>query len=968
MKKTNQTSESDKIKGRKSRREFLSKALLGTSALVLTPLSDTSAVVENPSVLACNPINPADLKDNWNNPAEYDAANPFNPPLFLNVVQDEDGKYTYNGSVPGPTIRAKGDTHIKVNLMNNLSGNNKTWAADNNSRYVLNNCQVDPSTLDWQITDWHVYGSAQKHTTNLHTHGLHVAPAVNQIDGSNSDNVLLKIIPLEDYANRYPVSERSKVLRALCEEKYPDIKPTEFLPLKDNERVYASYYDFRLEDQGPIHYPGTFWYHPHPHGATYDQVSGGMAGFIIIEGDVDQKLAEQIKNTTPEGRNLGIRERLILQNRIILLNPESQEDQFVSQIRGNAKNVLTNFVDGEVAGSAVFTVRRNAIERWRLLNASIDGLGSFKYMVVDKNAFDQDLLQDCITINGVNVTNLIKKYRLFKTSSLDQICSIINYDLILDITLNRANAAANNAPTRKGRRSAKCQYELTYTNGEGYSLYYDAIAQLNALLAKHSTPTNSKDANFTTSAKLHNLSYDGITLVTKDNQYTSRIISSIHLDPANRADFLFQAPPQAGVYTFWAAWDPNTSDRPDAGSDTNPFLILSTIAVQDKVKEGSEYKELPPVDSGVSNKADGNLDLEFPPVNPLLKPISIEDCKDQETGLYRKRKLTYGGWGNSSIPLSYVYPPENPVKNDTWNTMTIDEKKYGTEMGDHMDHGFPPADIQMEEGTREEWTIENFSMTIYYDPNTDKMVYGQNFPKVGKMSQISNPPAYGPVNPNQSIPYAFEPDNEAEGVDIKNLITKATDHPFHIHQNAFWVLSIKNNSGEELLPTDNMGNPYPRWQDVVRIPRNGGRVVIRCPFDDYHGKFVNHCHLLRHEDWGMMQVVEVLIKGKKPKEGTGPAMKSDPCFQWERPNLLQLFDENFSLKYLNPEEEAEVPPNFPPFVCKQKITQDCNSVENINTNKFLTTSVAQNFTEEIAKQQPDTLSDNKVLYPGTRCG
>ena len=35
------------------------------------------------------------------------------------------------------------------------------------------------------------------------------------------------------------------------------------------------------------HPPGTHWYHPHCHGATHDQVASGLAGFFVVEGDVD---------------------------------------------------------------------------------------------------------------------------------------------------------------------------------------------------------------------------------------------------------------------------------------------------------------------------------------------------------------------------------------------------------------------------------------------------------------------------------------------------------------------------------------------------------------------------------------------------------------------------------------------------------------------------------------------------------
>ena len=35
------------------------------------------------------------------------------------------------------------------------------------------------------------------------------------------------------------------------------------------------------------HTRGTYWYHPHHHGSADIQLTGGMAGVVIIEGDFD---------------------------------------------------------------------------------------------------------------------------------------------------------------------------------------------------------------------------------------------------------------------------------------------------------------------------------------------------------------------------------------------------------------------------------------------------------------------------------------------------------------------------------------------------------------------------------------------------------------------------------------------------------------------------------------------------------
>jgi FtsP/CotA-like multicopper oxidase with cupredoxin domain len=43
-----------------------------------------------------------------------------------------------------------------------------------------------------------------------------------------------------------------------------------------------------------------------------------------------------------------------------------------------------------------------------------------------------------------------------------------------------------------------------------------------------------------------------------------------------------------------------------------------------------------------------------------------------------------------------------------------------------------------------------------------------------------------------------------------------------------------------------------------------GEVVIRTQFKDFPGWFVFHCHILNHEDDGMMQSIQVLKPGDTP--------------------------------------------------------------------------------------------------------
>lgn len=100
--------------------------------------------------------------------------------------------------------------------------------------------------------------------------------------------------------------------------------------------------------------------------------------------------------------------------------------------------------------------------------------------------------------------------------------------------------------------------------------------------------------------------------------------------------------------------------------------------------------------------------------------------------------------------------------------------------------------------------------------------------------------------------------NTAEEWTITNSTTLA--HPFHIHLNPFYIQEFYD-------PQGGLPDPRHRWQDTIIIPPAGkgkdgkvenGKVVIRHRFPEIVDKFVIHCHILGHEDRGMMQVVEVV--------------------------------------------------------------------------------------------------------------
>ena len=72
-------------------------------------------------------------------------------------------------------------------------------------------------------------------------------------------------------------------------------------------------------------------------------------------------------------------------------------------------------------------------------------------------------------------------------------------------------------------------------------------------------------------------------------------------------------------------------------------------------------------------------------------------------------------------------------------------------------------------------------------------------------------------------------------------------HPFHIHVNHFEVVSITTTDASGKTTTITPGT----IQDTIWVPANS-TAVIRTKFKTWTGKAVYHCHILPHEDTGMM--------------------------------------------------------------------------------------------------------------------
>lgn len=104
------------------------------------------------------------------------------------------------------------------------------------------------------------------------------------------------------------------------------------------------------------------------------------------------------------------------------------------------------------------------------------------------------------------------------------------------------------------------------------------------------------------------------------------------------------------------------------------------------------------------------------------------------------------------------------------------------------------------------------------------------------------------------------------------LFSDFAGHPFHIHVNPFQIVRILDPDGND-VSGEHAGDGDDRqyqgmkgvWKDTIWVKNTGESastrytVVVRTRYQRYIGEFVLHCHILDHEDQGMMQNIRIAL-------------------------------------------------------------------------------------------------------------
>ncbi|MFJ4345374.1 multicopper oxidase family protein [Pseudomonas sp. NPDC089401] len=547
--------------------------------------------------------------------------------------------------------------------------------------------------------------------TNLHSHGLWVSPA------GNSDNVLLSI--------------------------KPGVK-------------------FQYEYNLPLDHPsGLFWYHPHTHGSTAIQVSGGMGGALVIEG-----------NRVPAKDKTGDLDTILktaagekLPERVVVL----QQIQYACRDKaGKIKTVsIGEGNDKQVVG-------------WACDEGDIGVINNLE----DLSPGSWDQSNRYTTLNGKvqprfddAVAGQVERWRVVHAGIRDTV----------DLQFYKVKADAAPFPDKPGAESLWVQ-----ENCEGL----DDHAKVESSAAQVQWQYAA----------------DGLT-----QTHLTPIRSNV-LQPGYRSEFLTVFP-SAGQY---CVIDKKTLSSASINANKQSLQMPSELLGFVEVKAGAANasqdakevirqtlvaaaKRLP---EDISAAVVSDLQQDSIAFSHFVKHQPVADGE-----LLKQRQ---------HLAFAIGVDPKDKDK----STFMIDGKSFG-------DTDMPARNLKL--GTAEEWVLEAH--------------------------------------------------NEIPG--SKSLI----NHPFHIHVNPFMVSRICKNISDadsaedkaEAAKNDgclDVTNPsYPRekrlqwekgdpqyvdlkgvWKDTLFV-KQGYKVYTRTRYERYIGGYVLHCHILDHEDNGMMQRVNVYLAG-----------------------------------------------------------------------------------------------------------
>ncbi len=137
------------------------------------------------------------------------------------------------------------------------------------------------------------------------------------------------------------------------------------------------------------------------------------------------------------------------------------------------------------------------------------------------------------------------------------------------------------------------------------------------------------------------------------------------------------------------------------------------------------------------------------------------------------------------------------------------------------------------------------TITPFVEANADQTRTFDLAPITGGQNQLNGDFTINGVSMNMNTINVTIPLNNTEVWTVQN--NSGIGHPFHVHDIQYQILSINGNT---TIPENAQG-----WQDTYLVSGGGGSMKIITKFTDFADDtipYMYHCHMLNHEDGGMM--------------------------------------------------------------------------------------------------------------------
>jgi len=583
-------------------------------------------------------------------------------------------------------------------------------------------------------------------------------------------------------------------------------------------------YEYNIPEDHPA---GTFWYHSHRHGSTAPQVASGMTGAIIIRskrepqldkhsnwekpGDIDVLLPRPSQKGN-KWRTPTFPERVMLFQQIVYacrwtqaeinaLPAEQVQERDLYPGKIKRRWDEESKTEAEWLCDTVGSVPDNDLDKFeqqKLGMANVGRIGTVEPGPVGEGragVFDQF----GIDRRGSNVWQQSKRH----TS--------------INGTINKTFPGATAGKVERWRlihggvrETIRLQIRKV---GDKVSSNKTTEEQLADILTKNTEETTKicLDNPDNKALKVMGLATDGLTRPALDER------SDTWLQPGYREDILVSFP-EPGIYCIFNA-AVGASDNINA-EEKNPAVLGFVHVKGSAVKEQNAAKRI---------------------INTLIQSAKINLC------------------------------------DKTTRKQVINDLQNGGKLSGFVWH----QPIGKEELSGQQTLAFQFAPNTFHIGKLKPANVGLDKNPLG-IEGIELPPKAGVEEADKPRPYVHNeidrtlPLGKAEEWLMSAFSGRVpVGHPFHIHVNPFQIVAIWKYPDDTDIRVDL--NDFSTWKDVSK-PGSGGQyaglkdtwkdtifvepghlVQTRTRYERYIGNFVLHCHILDHEDQGMMQNVRIAL-------------------------------------------------------------------------------------------------------------